>query len=157
MRCACWMNKLRRTFLRGAFVVYAALMLWLLFGQRYEGSIAWENLSQLLERINLKPLHTIKSYLWVLMNDLSLTAMRHAFVNLAGNVVMFVPLGFFFAVLFPRLRNFGWMVLCTVALICAVEIVQLLTLLGSCDVDDLLLNLAGTIIGWGIGMLIRKK
>ena len=157
MRCACWMNKSKTTFLRGAFVVYAAIMLWLLFGQRYEGGFGWEDMSQLLDRVNLKPLHTIKSFLWVLMNDRSLTAMRHAFVNLAGNVVMFVPLGFFFAVLFRRLRNFGWMLLCTVVLICLVELVQLFTLLGSCDVDDLLLNVIGAIIGWCIGMLIRKK
>ena len=156
MRCVCWMSKNREILLRAAFVAYIGFMLWLLFGQRFDGGFAWE-WAQLRERINLKPLHTIKSYLWVLENDRSQTAMRHAAINLAGNVVMFLPLGYFFAVLFQPMRKFWRMLLYTVLLICAVECLQLLTMLGSCDVDDLLLNLVGVIFGWCIGMAIRKK
>ena len=42
------------------------------------------------------------------------------------------------------------------AVIAAVEAVQLFTLLGSCDVDDLLLNLLGVLLGWGLLRLFSR-
>jgi len=143
--------------LRAAFVVYVGLMLWLLFGQRMEAGFAWVDPEQIWDRVNLRPLRTIKNYLWVLENDRSLPAVKHAVVNLAGNVVMFVPLGFCLAALFRPMRNFWRMLLCTVVSICLIEVLQLVTSLGSCDIDDLLLNVTGTTIGWCIGILSCKK
>ena len=41
-------------------------------------------------------------------------------------------------------------------LIAVVETTQLFTLLGSCDVDDLILNLLGAALGYGIYNRIKK-
>ena len=46
------------------------------------------------------------------------------------------------------MRNFFWFLLTCTAAIVLVELVQLLSLLGSCDIDDLILNLLGMIIGF---------
>ena len=81
--------------LRAVFVVYAAVMLWLLFGQRFMGQWSWPTWEEMLGRINLEPGHTIGNYLWVLRNSAGLVSRRQAVINLVGNVVMFVPLGFF--------------------------------------------------------------
>ena len=42
-------------------------------------------------------------------------------------------------------------------LILAVEILQLVTLLGSCDIDDLLLNILGAAMGYVLWKLRNKK
>jgi glycopeptide antibiotics resistance protein len=69
-------------------------------------------------------------------------------VYLIGNLVGFVPLGFFLPALFARQRRFP-MFLCTVLPAVAVlELVQVLTMRGFCDVDDILLNTAGACIGF---------
>jgi glycopeptide antibiotics resistance protein len=61
---------------------------------------------------------------------------------------MFVPLGFFLCALVDKYRSF-WRCLGAVAVIMTtVELIQLFTLLGYFDADDLILNLTGAAIGW---------
>ena len=135
--------------MRFLFLLYAAGMIWLLFGQRWG--------KETYRAINTEPFETIKLYWWILKNSQSTALLTHAFVNLVGNVVMFVPLGYLLCGVFPKQRKFFMFLLCVTALILVVEGVQYITLLGSCDVDDLLLNLAGAILGWCIRKWIRFK
>ena len=132
--------------LRLGFLLYAGAMLWLLFGQRL-GSGIYEQ--QLASSINLTPLATIEMYLQMLHSS-SAYLVRHAFINLVGNVVMFIPLGFFQPYLARTLRAFWKTLFCTFCLIILIEAVQYFTLLGTCDIDDLILNLAGAAAGYGI-------
>ena len=48
------------------------------------------------------------------------------------------------------------MLLWSAVLICVIELVQLVTALGSCDVDDLILNLPGILLGWVNHKLTEK-
>lgn len=127
---------------RTLFLVYSGLMLLLLFHRT-----GYDQL-----RSNLIPFHTIALY-WKL---LSRPAFRQsAIINLVGNVVMFIPLGF----LLPRVsgkQNRAWKVLLTTTVIITlVELIQYVTLLGSCDIDDLILNLAGAAMGYILHKVIR--
>lgn len=133
-------------FLRLGFLLYAAAMLWLLFGQRL-GSGIYEQ--QLADSINLTPFATINMYLKMLHSSKAYLV-RHAFINLVGNVVMFIPLGFFQPYLSAKLRAFWKTLLSTFCLILLIEVVQYFTFLGTCDIDDLMLNLAGAAAGYGI-------
>ena len=58
------------------------------------------------------------------------------FTNLFGNILIFMPFGFFMTLFY----SFG-LSLC-------VEVFQLLTKVGSFDVDDLLLNTIGGVLGY---------
>lgn len=69
---------------------------------------------------------------------------------------MFIPLGFLLPRVFTGLNRFWKVFLSSGGIIVAVELVQLVTLLGTCDVDDLILNLAGTALGYGIHAIISK-
>jgi glycopeptide antibiotics resistance protein len=73
---------------------------------------------------------------------------RAAIINLIGNVVMFIPLGFCLPWVFRRLGRLWKTLLVSAGIIILVEAVQLVTLLGHCDVDDLILNLIGVTIGY---------
>ena len=144
-------------FWRFLFVVYTAILLWLLFGR----SSGWvEGLSyreQLRNNMNLVPFYTIGNY-WRVVRRWELTPLFcHCVINLAGNILLFIPIGSFLPRLWLPQRNFlVFLLTCTIA-ICLVEALQLVTLLGSLDIDDLILNLSGMVLGYFIFIIFKRK
>jgi len=85
---------------------------------------------------------------------------RLAFVNLAGNLVLFFPMGIFLPVLMPEQRKFFRFSVTVILMILCIEITQVLSLLGTCDIDDLILNYTGAVCGFlcfQIFDFIRRK
>ena len=138
-----------QSLIRILFLVYCGLMLWLLFGQRMEGGHLDINLDGNGENLNFVPFETVRLYWHLLQNGASQALLRHAIVNLVGNVVMFIPLGFFLPKLWQKQRKLWRTLLTTALIILLVELTQLFTLVGSCDTDDLILNVLGAAIGYG--------
>lgn len=138
------------------FAVYGIIMLWLLFGQRIGQTGSGSYWQQLEKHIIFTPLLTIRRFLWVLRYSTNAAQIRHAVVNLVGNVIMFVPLGFFVPCIWKKPRRFGWHLLAMVLTIVGIELLQLFSLLGTCDVDDLLLNLVGTTVGFAVWKLCQR-
>lgn len=69
------------------------------------------------------------------------------------NVLLFVPLGFLLPVLWKRFRSFLWTGLFGLSFSLSIELLQLLTLRAT-DVNDLMTNTTGTILGWLLGRLV---
>ncbi|MBQ6836011.1 MAG: VanZ family protein [Clostridia bacterium] len=133
-----------------AFVLYIALMIWLLFGQRMGNDVQGGYWNELSQNINLTPFETVGKYLNTLKNSENGRISHQAVINLGGNVIMFVPLGFLLPLNWGRAKSLkGCMTACLIIIMC-VELIQLFTLLGSFDVDDLILNMAGVWIGYMI-------
>ena len=136
------------------FGIYCALMLWLMLDRSgaIEGVPYWE---QIRMSLNLVPFRTIMKYVRLLSSSRD-HLVRLAVINLFGNIIMFIPLGFFLPRVFPKLRKL-WKTLLTTALcISIIELVQLFSLVGSCDIDDLILNLIGAAIGYGLDKYLHK-
>ena len=72
--------------------------------------------------------------------------LRYAFVNIAGNLAAFAPMGFFIPALFKRINNLKKFALLIIFTVIFVELMQFITKTGVCDVDDVILNSLGTII-----------
>lgn len=123
---------------------YSALMLWLLFHRT--GYVEGIPYSQQL-KMNLIPFQTIRLFWGLLKNP---RYRLSAIINLGGNILMFVPLGFLLPRVFHRLRRLWKTLLATGLIVITVELTQLFTLLGSCDTDDLLLNVLGAALGYGM-------
>jgi glycopeptide antibiotics resistance protein len=70
-----------------------------------------------------------------------------AFLNIAGNIVALVPLGFFIPLVFSRI-NWKKIVVVAIASGLLIESTQLLLRIGIFDIDDILLNGLGVIIGF---------
>lgn len=79
-----------------------------------------------------------------------------ALKNIAGNVVMFVPLGVLLPLLFQRLRSFGALVWRVALISLGIELLQLPTRVRATDVDDILLNVVGALIGYALFRLLRR-
>lgn len=138
--CAFWktaMKKNRHPFIRLLFLLYCAIMFWLLFGQR------WGRAAEI--SINLTPFKTILLYFTLLQND---TYRTHAIINLFGNILVFVPLGYLLPKIWSRFRGYFKTILAVALLMVVVELVQYVTALGSLDIDDLILNILGASIGY---------
>lgn len=69
-------------------------------------------------------------------------------LNVIGNICVFIPLGAFLPKLFTRCRNFILVTVLSLEFSLIVEVIQLVARVGSFDVDDLLLNTIGGIFGY---------
>ncbi|WP_096271048.1 VanZ family protein [Paucisalibacillus globulus] len=104
--------------------------------------------------INLIPFKTINLYINH-HQDFTLQV-----INLLGNVVVFIPIGIFVLLLLNRVTFFKVSFIGLGSTL-FIEVMQLLLSINgvisrSFDVDDLILNTAGVIIGYAIGTLGRK-
>lgn len=77
-----------------------------------------------------------------------MVGIQAAFLNLAGNVLGFVPFGFFVPILNKRLRKSIVITVLGFLMSLTVELIQLVTKVGCFDVDDLLLNTLGAFFGY---------
>ena len=142
------MEKRKQHISAGLLALYGGLMLWLLFW-RERSLEALPYLHQLPMHVNLRPFRTIRLYLGLLSANRP-SLVRIAAVNLLGNVGMFLPLGFLLPAAFPRLTKWYRCLLTAAGIIALVELLQMLFLVGTCDIDDLILNLTGTALGYGL-------
>lgn len=140
----------RKTYI-ALFMAYGALMLWLLFDRPdcADGIPYWD---QVAHQLNLVPFRTLRLFS-SLLDSSRPDYVRSAVINLGGNIIMFVPLGFLLPRVFPKRASLPRVLLITAAIISAVELLQLFTLVGSCDIDDLILNVLGAAMGYGLHKL----
>ena len=81
------------------------------------------------------------------------------FSNLFGNILIFMPFGYFYAMAGKR-RGFFKTLFCSFGLSLCVEVLQLITKVGCFDVDDILLNTIGGVLGYmifAICNLLRRR
>jgi glycopeptide antibiotics resistance protein len=79
----------------------------------------------------------------------------HGFLFFGLNVFMTVPLGFFLAALWPSMRSAKHIALAGFCFSLAIELSQLFTNRGT-NVDDLIANTAGALIGYALFVLLHR-
>jgi glycopeptide antibiotics resistance protein len=127
-------------------LVYVSFISWRLFFFAYT-----DNYRSQLNRIryNLVPFKTIANYI----RNSGSVDFDVLIYNLAGNVVAFMPLGFFLPFAFRGIGALKTFFLSFAFIVCA-ELMQLVSRRGVFDVDDVLLNMIGSMIGCGIYKLL---
>jgi len=73
-----------------------------------------------------------------------------------GNVVMFIPFGFL-GWIFPKLNNLKNLIITFVSAFVIVEALQYFSRLGVFDVDDVILNTFGVLLGWQMKRILETK
>lgn len=75
-------------------------------------------------------------------------------MNTLGNVIIFIPFGFLLPLLLKQINNVKMTSKIFIKFILLIESLQLLTFTGVFDIDDIILNMLGALIGYGsfIGM-----
>lgn len=131
------------------FVLYLLQLVYFLFFCEKYGRAG--NLEQGF-RYNLRPffeIHRFWKYREVVGEFLFL-------LNIVGNVVGFIPFGLILPIILPQRKNGGWIVLAGFLMSLGVEMIQLFTKVGCFDVDDLILNTFGTLLGY-LGFLLLNQ
>ncbi len=130
-----------------AFIIYLILMVYFLFFCEQLGRTPSTRY-----HYNLTPFTEIKRYI----NHIEEIGYFGVILNLIGNVVCFMPLGFVLPILSRRKWGVFRITLISCLASCVVEAVQLVTKLGSCDVDDIIMNTLGGLSGYLLCTLCTK-
>jgi glycopeptide antibiotics resistance protein len=82
--------------------------------------------------------------------------------NVGGNILLLMPLGFLVPVIWNKAKDFKEVTLIGFAVSIVIELLQLLESFGGewdrvTDIDDVICNVVGTIIGYLIYVLITKS
>lgn len=80
---------------------------------------------------------------------------KEALLNLIGNTVMFFPLGIVWPAVFKKLNTHGKVISAGVGVSLTIEILQLPFFDRATDIDDLILNSLGFLMGYGIYLLVK--
>lgn len=139
------------------FILYTSGMLYLLLwrSQNWIDGLSYQQM--LLENINIKPFYTIDNYINIIMHYPDSYYFRHCIINLFGNVLLFIPAGFLIPRVFKPIRKFFPFILSCIFSIFFIELIQLFALLGSFDIDDIILNLSGILIGYILFACVFKE
>ena len=124
------------------FALYMFLMVYFLFFSERYGRKAPEE----AYRYNLTLFKEIRRF-WERRGVLG---WRVSALNLIGNIAAFIPFGAILPVLNRKMRSFWRITLSGLLVSLCVEAIQLITRVGSFDVDDILLNTMGVVVGYGI-------
>jgi glycopeptide antibiotics resistance protein len=101
-------------------------------------------------RYNLEPLRTVRLY-FDMSNRISYSG---RLVNLLGNIAVFVPFGILLPLVKTGFHSLLRLTFISVPCILILELMQMLLRVGSFDIDDLLLNLAGVWAGYALLRLV---
>ena len=143
------------------FYLYSFIVLWNLLFQRIIGKIIdhgsfnryfWypENIHSFFSwevwklNSNIIPFKTISRYI-IEHDHYNVDIILH---NTVGNIMIFVPLGILLPILFKKYRSFTKLLISVVGMTCAIEIGQFFLQIGQFDIDDVILNVSGALIGY---------
>lgn len=119
--------------------IYTVWMLYLLFFATFRDS------PTILFEIKTVPFETINEY----STKVILWDKTEAFKNVFGNIILFIPYGFL-GILYPQLNKFTLLIFTFFILINIIEFSQFYFKKGMADIDDVILNTLGTVLGFFI-------
>lgn len=128
------------------FVYIAMLVYFLFFCEKYGRTVSDEY------HYNLMPFSEIRRY--IVYYDA--IGFKGFMLNIVGNVVAFIPFGFCIPLLRISYRSFFNVLLDGVLFTVCIETVQLILKVGSFDVDDMILNTLGAVIGYMCYKIVYK-
>lgn len=114
--------------------------------EEWSPDVFWQGLSH----ANFTFFKTIRMYIeyWGRINS---------FENLIGNIVIFIPYGLLLPLVWKKGKSLFSFLLSVLVFILGVELIQMWTNFGAFDVDDILLNLLGALIGYFVYFLAIKR
>lgn len=135
------------TVVKISLVVYIAILFILLF-VRQRGNW-WTDLSMFeyaRMHLNLIPFRTIGGYVDAMINQTM--NFNIPLENLLGNLFMFLPAGMYLPFFSEKVDSIKKCMLGMIPIFFVIELGQFLTKRGAFDIDDLILNMVGAVIGY---------
>lgn len=139
-----WTNRVLKLIAAIGFIIYISYLAYLtLFDPSYGREVIHRS-------INIIPFKTIIQFL-------ALSHSWHAvLVNIFGNIAAFVPMGFLLPIAFNKLSGLLRVIIVVLATTFSIEVLQYITGVGAADIDDVLLNVLGGLLGYLMLFLVKK-
>ena len=139
------MKKFARPVLWTIFIIYCFVLVYVLFLSR--GTRDGFTFAEYMRRFtNFIPFKTIVEYVQRYIDGYR----NLSVLNLLGNFVLFMPMGVLLPCVIRKLDRFWKVNLTVLGMVVMVEIVQGILRVGSVDIDDVLFNVVGAMIGYGL-------
>ena len=139
------MKKFARPILWTIFLIYCFVLVYVLFLSR--GTRDGFTFAEYMRRFtNFIPFKTIVEYVQRYIDGYR----NLSVLNLLGNFVLFMPMGVLLPCVIRKLDRFWKVTLTVLGMVVMVEIVQGILRVGSVDIDDVLFNVVGAMIGYGL-------
>ena len=136
------------------FILYMVfLMYFLFFSDLFGRTVVYEDY-----RYNLEPFKEIQRFCTTVKEKDYLMFL----INIVGNVALFIPFGYLFSTLNEkrkrkRVLSFFLMFFWTLVFCMAVETCQLVSKVGVFDIDDIILNVSGAVLGFVAYTIVRMR
>ncbi len=125
------------------FVLYLSYLIYLTFFDHTYGR------DVIHRSINIVPFRTIFKFL-------TRSDLKDILVNIAGNIAAFVPMGFLLPIAFSKLKGFLRVLFVVLAATLSIETFQYISGAGISDIDDVILNVIGGVMGYFMMRLAVK-
>ncbi len=115
------------------------------------------------QSINFIPFHLFRDFSHTVQHGNFNTYLRLLLLNISGNVLLFVPLPFLAGMLYPRFRALKWSMLLAFLLSLGIELLQYVETANrmvsyrASDIDDIILNMTGSLIGFFLFRLLYRS
>lgn len=93
---------------------------------------------------NIIPFKTIHLFTSGYINGI--VSLKNFSVNILGNLCAFLPYAIFLPLIFKRMNKYRNFLITMIIIVVIIELLQFVTISGSCDIDDLILNVFGASI-----------
>lgn len=90
------------------------------------------------------------------VNLLQYDSVRDIIWNVVGNTAMFIPSGIILPVVYKELDHFGKVIAAGAFISLCIELLQLPFAARASDIDDLILNTLGVMIGYGVYVAVKS-
>ena len=107
------------------------------------------------QKINLVPFATVKLFINAYKGDNLETLV--VLENIFGNFFVFMPFAFFVPNIFKKINSWFKFLLTISVSVFVIEVLQLIFLTGSADIDDFILNVGGAMLVYGVLSLAKVK
>lgn len=143
------MKKVLKVIFYVSFLFYLIVLVSLLFlGSRGFFGSDLSLIEYIYNSSNFIPFKTISIYITAMFNgSMNLDI---PIKNLFGNFMMFLPMGIFLPYFTKKLNKWSRFIIFMIIVLFVIEVLQVVTRLGSFDIDDFILNMVGALIGFGI-------
>lgn len=140
------------------FILYVFLLINLILFDKYFGRVGFSLVNlwscdafahYIKNSLNIIPFRTICEFFHdaFISSDISVKA---AIINLFGNAVAFAPFAFFLPLLFDTYKSFKKFTVTMLITVVFVELAQFGLMTGSCDIDDVILNVSGACVAYKV-------
>lgn len=134
-------ERIQTIFLYGIFICYLFFLMKILVISRTSFMELFQNQRIIFRSVNLVPFRSIMEYV-----SSSTYNFRNAFDNVVGNIAIFIPLGIYLPLMKKDKRTvINFLIILTVSIL--VEILQGVLGIGVSDIDDIILNSLGGLLG----------